>query len=330
MKPGTIIAGRYEILAKLGAGGMGEVFRARHRSLDKEVALKLLVAGSADFEVRFEREAKAAARLDHPNCVRVIDYGKSGNYHFIAMDLLVGETLAAALSRGPMTIERTVHITKGLLSALDHAHSHGVLHRDLKPENVFLVGGRPVLIDFGLATLAGHTRVTGEGMCMGSPSYVAPERLIGQPADARTDLYALGVMMYEMLAGTRPFTGPTPHETMKRALQMPPRPLAALRRDIPPHLDFVIRKALVKDPKRRFATAIDMLEELAEVPLYEFEDEPEMLLERVDEASTTALVTFRKPSFFARLWSWFRYGAWRWARLATARAAPTSARLSVA
>jgi serine/threonine protein kinase len=206
-----------------------------------------------------------------------------------------------------------VHIARGLLAALDHAHAHGVLHRDVKPENVILVGARPVLIDFGLATLAGHVRVTANGMCMGSPSYVAPERLIGRPADPRTDLYAVGVVMYEMLAGSRPFTGPTPHETMQRALHRPPRPLLGLRGDIPRELDRVIRRALAKDPDRRFPSAAAMLDAIADVPL--FDDEPTIATVRIDEASTTALVTFARPSLWQRAWSRLRYGAWRWSRL---------------
>jgi len=294
---------------------MGDVYRARHVGLDKEIALKLLSVGSRDFEARFEREAKAAARLEHMNCVRVIDYGRTERYHFIAMDLLLGKTLASDLAKGPFSIVRALHITRGLLAALDHAHTHGVLHRDVKPENVILVGRRAVLIDFGLAVLAGHARMTGTGMCVGSPSYIAPERLIGRPADPRTDLYATGVILYEMLAGVRPFYGDSPNETMRRALQRPPRPLRSLRRDIPPALDAIVRKALAKEPEKRFATASEMRDALAEVPL--LDGEPELKLQRVDEASTLALITFRRPPWWLRVWSWLRYGGWRWARMAT-------------
>jgi len=317
VKPGKIVAGRYEILAPLGAGGMGEVYRARHRALEKDVALKLLTVGSRDFELRFEREAKAVARLDHTHCVRVIDYGRTDTHHFIAMDLLVGETLARALAGGPFSIARALHISRGLLGALEHAHAHGVLHRDVKPENVILVGSRPVLIDFGLAKLAGAGRLTANGMCMGSPSYVAPERLIGKPADPRTDLYAVGVTMYEMLAGSRPFTGPSPQETMERALRRPPKPLRSLRPDLPRELEHIIRKALAKDPDRRFPSAAAMLEALADVPLFE-DEQPARAMTRVDEQSTTALVTFHQPTWWQRVWSWLRYGAWRWSRVARA------------
>jgi serine/threonine-protein kinase len=153
VRPGTVLAGRYEIIALLGRGGMGKVYRARHLTLRKELAVKVLAAGPADFEARFEREARAIARLDHPNCVRVLDYGKSADLHYIAMDLVAGDTLATTLRAGPLPLVRAVHIARGLLSALAHAHAHGVLHRDVKPENVVLSGARPVLIDFGLAAL---------------------------------------------------------------------------------------------------------------------------------------------------------------------------------
>jgi serine/threonine-protein kinase len=201
-----------------------------------------------------------------------------------------------------------------LLAALDHAHAHGVLHRDVKPENVILVGARPVLIDFGLAVLTGHGRMTATGMCVGSPSYIAPERLIGQPADARTDLYAVGVILFEMLTGSRPFAGDSPQDTMQRALQRPPRPLRSLRRDISPQLEAVVRRALAKEPNKRYRSAVSMLEALADVPVLD-SDEPELELKRIDEHSTTAIVTFEKPSRWRRLWAWLRYGGWRWARL---------------
>jgi serine/threonine protein kinase len=160
VRHGTVLAGRYEIIALLGRGGMGRVYRARHLTLQKELAIKVLAAGPADFEARFEREARAIARLDHPNCVRVLDYGKSAEHHYIAMDLVAGQTLATALRDGPLPLVRALHIARGLLSALAHAHAHGVLHRDVKPENVVLAGARPVLIDFGLAALEDHPALT--------------------------------------------------------------------------------------------------------------------------------------------------------------------------
>jgi serine/threonine-protein kinase len=311
VRPGTLFADRYEIVELLGQGGMGKVYRARHRTLPKQLAIKVLQAGSGDFEARFEREARAIARLDHPNCVRVIDYGRAGGYHFLAMELLAGETLGSALRAGPFSVVRAIGVARGLLAALGHAHAQGVLHRDVKPENIVLSHGRPVLIDFGLAALCDEASMTGAGMCLGSPSYIAPERLLGRGFDARTDLYAVGVILYEMLAGVRPFNGRSPEETMNLALRRPARPLRALRRDLPRGLDLVVQRALAKEPTRRFADAEDMLLALADVPLVE--DEPPFALKRAEEASTTAIVTFRHPPWWLRLWGWLRYGGWRWA-----------------
>jgi len=312
VRPGSIVADRYEIVSLLGRGGMGAVWRVRHLTLGKPLALKTLRAGAADFEARFEREARALARLDHPNCVGVLDYGRTDSHHFIAMELCEGETLGSVLKTGAISFVRALHIARGLLAALGHAHAHGILHRDVKPENVVMVGARPVLIDFGLAVLEDEAALTGAGMCLGSPSYIAPERLLGRGSDARTDVYAVGVILYEMLAGARPFAGESPEHTMQLALTRPPRPLRALRRDIPRELDAVVMRALAKEPARRFATADEMAHALADVPL--LEDLETLALERVEEASTAAVVTFREPSWWLRAWSWLRFGGWRWAR----------------
>ncbi|HSN28033.1 MAG TPA: serine/threonine-protein kinase [Kofleriaceae bacterium] len=312
MRPGTIVADRYEIVSLLGRGGMGAVYRVRHLTLGKELALKILRAGASDFEARFDREARALARLDHPNCVRVLDYGRTNSHHFIAMELCAGETLGGVLKTASLSVVRALHVARGLLAALSHAHAHGILHRDVKPENVVLVGARPVLIDFGLAVLEDEAALTGAGMCLGSPSYIAPERLLGRGSDARTDVYAVGVILYEMLAGVRPFAGDSPEQTMQLALTRPPRPLRAMRRDIPRELDAVVTRALAKEPARRFATADEMALALADVPI--LEDLAALALERVDEASTAALVRFEEPAWWQRAWSWLRYGGWRWAR----------------
>jgi serine/threonine protein kinase len=329
LAPGTLFAGRYEILGPLGAGGMGSVYRARHVELRTEVALKIAGLPLAvdhrvdDGAARFDREARAIAKLDHGNIVRITDYGRTRRHRFIAMQLLEGPTLAQALSAGPLPIARVLLVARQLLAALVHAHARGVLHRDLKPDNVVLVRApspdgehrpeRAVLIDFGLAFVDDDAALTARGLCVGSPSYLAPERLDGRPADARADLYALGVLLYEMLAGKRPFAGDSTGEILLAARTRPARPLRAIRREIGKPLDAFVQRALAKDPDRRFSSATQMLAALEDV-----QDLEQRELEAVehDQAATFLAIPLAEPSWIARLWSRLRYGRWRWRRAA--------------
>ncbi len=292
---------------------MGHVYRARHLGLDKVVALKVLVTDrTGDAEARFAREARALARLDHPGCVRVLDHGSDAGISYIALDLVPGITLGTAIKADRFTIPRAVEIARMMLLALSHAHALGVIHRDIKPENIVLRDLKwPVLIDFGLASLTDEAAFTAKGMCLGSPSYLAPERLLGQPHDARTDLYAIGVVLYEMVAGTKPFAGDNAQHTMTLALNRPPRPLRAVRKQVSPALDRVITRALAKDPARRFADADEMLLALNDV------EHTEHLASAADDADAAATLAFgqlaiREPSRLSRIWSWLRYGGWRW------------------
>ena len=326
-----IFAERYRILGHLGSGGMGHVYRAEHIGLNKPVALKVLGKRSAEYVARFEREARAIARLDHAGCVRIFDHGTDDRgVPYIAMELIDGPTLALALSEDSFAVPRALDTTRALLVALAHAHAHGVVHRDLKPENIMFAAqrsrsdsgepawlGRPVIIDFGLASLADSAGITGDGFAMGSPSYIAPERLRGEPHDARADVYAVGVILYEMLSGLRPFLGASPQEIMTNALTRPPRPLRAIVPDVSPALDALIRRALAKDPAKRFADAEDMLSalddivSLARAPL----DDGAALDDGNTSASRTmAMLELSRPSLLGRVWSWLRYGAWRWGR----------------
>ena len=291
------IAGRYEILAPLGQGGMAKVMRAKDLVLGRDVALKLLGdKAGAELQARFEREARAIARLDHPGCVRILDATK----RFLVMELLAGETLAHRMRAGALPEADAVRIARGILAALAHAHARGVLHRDIKPSNIMLVGARVVLIDFGLACMQSDAAVTAAGMCVGSPSYVAPERLLGRGYDERTDLYAVGVVLYEMLAGVRPFAGNRPEETMQLALSRPPKPL----RGVSTRTSRAVLRALAKDPARRFRDAEDMMSALELPPA----PEPDAA-----SSSTIALVVDR--SWWQRLWSRLRYGKWRWSHM---------------
>ncbi|MGE0869662.1 MAG: serine/threonine-protein kinase [Kofleriaceae bacterium] len=315
---GTTFADRYQILALLGRGGMGEVYRAEHLALGNQVALKILgpeLEGAR--EERFEREARTTARLNHPGCVRVLDYGRAEQLQFIAMELVDGQNLATVLrDEGPFSTARAARVGKSLLAALAHAHENGVLHRDVKPANVMLVttgAPRCVLIDFGLARLRDDGPLTAVGTCMGSPSYLSPERLLGRDYDARADLYAVGVILYELLAGAKPFPGDSPREIMQRLSDRPPRPLRAIRNDVSRSLDAVIMRALAKDPARRFPDAETMLGALDDVPVLERLAELRAITARDEEAPTHALaqLSVYRPSRLRRIWSWLRYGGWR-------------------
>ncbi len=319
-EPGFVFADRYEILAPIGKGGMGTVYRARHLRLNKLVALKVLAASNiGDQEMRFEREARAIARLDHPSCVRILDCGTSDQGQpYIAMDLLDGPTLATLLkTAGQLSTARAVGIARNLLTALAHAHGEGVLHRDLKPENVVVVqrgGPRAIVIDFGLAHVLDEAGLTARGMCIGSPSYLAPERLAGAPHDARADLYAVGVLLYEMLAGERPFTGATTEEILRKCRDRPARPLRAIRKDVSRALEGVVVRAMTKDPARRFADAEEMLAALEDVPVVEELAQQLVVREREDQATTMAIAVLdvQREPLLARFWSWLRFGRWRW------------------
>lgn len=322
--PGTLVAQRYKVIGSLGRGGMGYVYRAEHVGLHKEVALKVLGEAGVDrLAARFEREAHAIARLDHPSCVRVLDYGTADGAPYLAMELLEGRTLAAALrAEGPFSTVRAVGVARSLLAGLAHAHGRGVLHRDVKPENVILAAGdapRAVLIDFGLASVRDAGPLTQAGMCIGSPSYIAPERLLGQPHTERSDVYAVGVILYELLAGAPPFEGATPEAIMNEVLHRPPRPLRAIRADVSPQLEAVVRRALARDPARRYADAEELRSALDEVPALEALAAEEAARAEDEAAQTTAIEVARlealRPSLLARLWSWLRFGAWRRRRL---------------
>ncbi|MEO8698869.1 MAG: serine/threonine-protein kinase [Kofleriaceae bacterium] len=317
--PGTVFAGRYEIVAPLGRGGMGSVYRAQHVGLKKDVALKILGASAiSDGEARFEREARAIAKLDHASCVRILDYGRTKRHQFIAMQLLEGQTLAQLLAaEGRLAPARALQIARNLISALAHAHSRGVLHRDIKPENVMIASDnhRAVLIDFGLAHLENDAPLTARGMCIGSPSYLAPERIDGAPHDARADLYAVGVLLYEMLAGVRPFTGDSVGEILYACRTRPARPLRAIRSSISLHLEAFVVRALAKDPARRFQTAEDMVFALDDVPAQEELAEVAVITARDDAATTMVNLDLieERPSLWTRIWARLRFGRWRWA-----------------
>ncbi|HEY3125013.1 MAG TPA: protein kinase [Thermoanaerobaculia bacterium] len=266
--------GPYEILGPLGAGGMGEVCKARDSRLDREVAIKVLpehLAHDPAALSRFEREAKAVAAISHPNILAIHDFGREGGVTFAVMELLEGETLRSRLSESELAWREAVEIGTAVADGLAAAHSRGIVHRDLKPENVFLTSdGRVKILDFGLArrekllSPVEHTEAptmtqeTVPGTVMGTVGYMAPEQVIGQPGDARSDIFSFGCVLYEMAAGQRAFSGRTGVETLSAILKENPPDLAQSGREIPGDLSRVIMHCLKKEPEQRCQSARDL------------------------------------------------------------------------
>jgi serine/threonine-protein kinase len=265
----TTVDGRYQIVARIASGGMGEVYRAHDAVLDRDVALKILhttLAGDAAFIDRFRREARAAGLLGHPNIVAVHDWGETGDTYFMVMEFVHGPNLRSLLLRhGPLQSAHAVEIGSQLLAALEHAHNKGIIHRDVKPENILITtDGVAKVADFGLARALAESRVTSApGTVTGTVQYLAPEQIEGEPADARTDLYAAGIVLYELLVGRVPFTGETSVAIAYKHLQdRVPRPSLA-NPMVPPSLDRAVLSATEPDRNRRTADAATMRRELA-------------------------------------------------------------------
>ena len=265
--------GPYEILTPLGAGGMGEVYRARDTRLGRDVAVKILPESFANDQERlhrFEQEAQAVAALNHPNILAIYDVGQSNGSPYLVSELLEGETLREVLERGPVPQRKACEFAVQVAQGLAAAHEKGIVHRDLKPENLFLTrDGRAKILDFGLAKLALKNAVssdgvtlastrTAPGVVLGTASYMAPEQVRGEPADARTDIFALGAVLYEMLTGQRAFHYDTSAETMTAVLKEDPPELTDPARRVSPALERILRRCLEKDPAQRFQSAKDL------------------------------------------------------------------------
>jgi serine/threonine-protein kinase len=262
--------GQYEIIAKIGAGGMATVYRARQASVDRDVALKVIRADlmeDENFLGRFQREARMIASLQHLHVLKVFDYGNEGSIAYLVMELLEGGSLNRLLRRGgALPLPLTVRMIDQISMALDYAHGRGIIHRDLKPDNVLLDQHQNAfLTDFGIAKLLSETTsYTRTGMVMGTPAYMAPELWSGQPADARADIYALGVILYEMVTGISPFSGDTPFHIMHRHIYEMPPSTRDVNNSLPATVDSVIGKALAKDANQRFNTAGQLAEAFRE------------------------------------------------------------------
>ncbi len=268
---GTVVDGRYEVLSVLGEGGMGTVYRVRHKTLERPLALKALrrdLSKDADLPMRFIQEAKAAAAVEHPNVVQITDFGtlETGQPYFV-MELLEGDALSSLIrEQTRLSPSRAVGVSIQVAEALSAAHAAGVVHRDLKPDNVNVrrVGHHDVVkvLDFGLAKLAGTSRLTRAGMVFGTPHYMSPEQAAGEPSDHRVDIYALGVMLFEMLTGRLPFEADTFTGVLAMHMYMePPSPSSIIGVPLG-GVEDIVKKCMAKKPAERYATMTDLLADL--------------------------------------------------------------------
>src|SRR6202790_1065308 len=271
--------GPYEVLSAIGAGGMGEVYKARDTRLDRIVAIKVLpshLADRSELRERFEREAKTIASLNHPHICTLYDTGHQDGIDFLVMEYLEGETLARRLVKGPLPLDQVLQYSIEIADALDKAHRKGITHRDLKPGNVMLTKSGTKLLDFGLAKLKQEAApatpvsqlptmtkaITGEGTILGTLQYMAPEQLEGGEVDSRTDIFAFGAVVYEMATGKRSFEGKSQASLIAKILETDPPPMSSLQPMTPPALDRVVKRCLAKEPEKRWQAASDVCDDL--------------------------------------------------------------------
>jgi tetratricopeptide (TPR) repeat protein/tRNA A-37 threonylcarbamoyl transferase component Bud32 len=331
--------GKYRLVERLGRGGMAEVYKAYQPGLDRYVAVKLMhayLAEDGDFVDRFHREAKAIAALRHPHIVQAHDFDAEGDVYYMIQEYIKGGTLKALLrearERGEtISLEETVRILKAICGAIDYAHAQGCIHRDVKPDNImFDANGRPVLTDFGIAAIAGGTRLTATGAMIGTPAYMSPEQGKGDPNDPRSDIYSLGVVLYEMVTGRVPFDADTPFAVVLKHLNEPLPLPRTLNPQVSPSVERVILKALAKDPDDRYQTAGTLAQALddaasdAELPEWDVPLTPQVTLSAQEEllkdemapaqgppmdsapqpAQVASAIPAPEPARRRRLWPW--------------------------
>ena len=264
MASDNMIAGRYEVVSHIGQGGMADVFLAVDTILNRQVAIKILRADLSSDTVsilRFEREAQAAASLAHPNIVEIYDVGEYKDHHYIVMEYIAGKTLKQVIrSRGPLVNEEAVDIMKQLCSAVAEAHSRGIIHRDIKPQNVIVkADGSLKILDFGIATALGSVQLTQANNVMGSVHYLAPELAKGEPASFQSDIYALGIVLYEMLSGDVPYKADQAVQVALKHMREPMPSVRAINSTVPQSLENIITRCTAKDPSLRYPNAEEML-----------------------------------------------------------------------
>jgi len=261
--------GRYEVLGELGQGAMGVVYKAKDPLIDRVVAIKTINLGLAldekeEYEGRFYQEAKAAGRLNHPNIVTIYDVGKSGDVAYIAMEFLQGRELRDIMNdNGLLPVDQVLDIVAQVALGLAYAHEHEIVHRDVKPSNIMVVrDGHAKITDFGIARMASSTVRTQTGMVLGSPKYMSPEQVMGKAIDQRSDIFSLGVMLYEMLTGQAPFNGENVNAIMYQTLNAVPAPPNTLNSAVPEMVNFILAKALAKKVEDRYQNAKDFAVDL--------------------------------------------------------------------
>jgi len=261
--------GRFRVVAELGRGAMGVVYRAEDTTLDRVVAIKTIALGGTNrderdqHEARFLQEARAAARISHPSIITIYEMGREGDTAFIAMELLEGVDLRELIRNASLKPSQALTIAASVAEGLAVAHAQGVVHRDVKPGNIMVLSdGRVKIMDFGIARLREPAVKTQTGLLLGSPQYMSPEQIVGQPFDHRADIFSLGLVLYEMLTGVRPFAGEDLGELTFKLANLAAAPPSHLARDLPPVVDLIVARALKKKPDERYATATEMAEDL--------------------------------------------------------------------
>jgi TolB-like protein/Tfp pilus assembly protein PilF/predicted Ser/Thr protein kinase len=269
LQKGSTIGGRYQILEELGRGGMGVVYKAEDTKLKRTVALKLLppeLTHISEVKERFVREAQAAAALDHPNICTVYEFDEADETNFISMAYIEGQSLKKKIESGPLELDEAIRIALQVAEGLQKAHKNGVVHRDIKSSNIMVTEeGQAKIMDFGLARMTGGTLITKEGMAMGTIAYMSPEQARGEEVDHRTDIWSLGVVLYEMFGGQLPFKGDQDQAVVYSILNKQPKPITDLRAEIPMSLGQVVAKALEKNPDERYQKVEELLDDLKSI-----------------------------------------------------------------